>query len=57
MQNINKIQAIAKYNGEEVQILDVVQVAGMKEPEYLINYAGPVWVRAYDLDSITWLAD
>ena len=49
-----RIQGTAVYQGERVDILDVVQVAGMREAEYLINYNGPVWVKASYLNLIVW---
>jgi hypothetical protein len=48
------IQGTAWYNGEQVDILDVIQIAGMREAEYLINYNGPTWVKASFLNNIIW---
>ena len=49
------MQGTAWYNGEQVSIIDVIQVAGMPEAEYLIAYNGPTWVKASYLNNITWI--
>lgn len=51
------LKGTAKYQGERVDILDEVYVAGMREPEYLINYGGPIWVKASCLNNIIWFID
>lgn len=51
------IQGTATYQGEQVDILDAVYVAGMSEVEYMVNYNGPVWVKASWLNNVTWIID
>lgn len=51
------MQGMAKYNGENVVIIDIVVNPFSNEREYMINYNGPIWVKEYDLYNIVYGAN
>jgi hypothetical protein len=54
--NSPTVQATALYNGDTVDILDVLQDRFTGKVEYMISYGStPIWVDSTWLSKITWL--
>lgn len=47
--------AKAWYNGEQVDVLDVIANSITGSIEYMINYGGAIWVDSSHLNRITWI--
>lgn len=47
------IQGEALYNGDRVQILDIITIAGRVEVLVVLDYKA-VWVQMYDLVQVNW---
>ena len=47
-------QGTAVYQGETVDIIDVIGDSNTGKIEYMINYNGPTWVIKEELDNIVW---
>jgi hypothetical protein len=52
-QNVPMVQAKAWYEGEQVEVMEVI--GNGSSVQAMINYDGPRWVSIKDLNNITWL--